>query len=68
MEFRELDGYYFRIKRNDKWMNICFSDLTESEMKEMLENRSADWLKSLCMGLGKRIREIGDELNLSCEG
>ena len=67
MEFRELDGYYFRVKRNGKWCSVCFSDLTENEMKEMLENRNTDWLKSLCIGLGKRIREIGDELNLSCE-
>ncbi len=67
MEFRELDGYYFRVERNGKYRSICFSDLTETEMKEMLENRSTDWLKSLCIGLGKRIREIGDELDLRVE-
>lgn len=29
---RKLDGVYFRIKRNDKWENVCFSDLTEEDM------------------------------------
>lgn len=33
---RELDGYYFRVKREDKWENICFSDLTDEEMDKML--------------------------------
>lgn len=28
---RELDGCYFRIQRDGKWQNICFSDLTEIE-------------------------------------
>lgn len=65
-EFRELDGVYFRIERNGKWQNICFSDLTEEEMTKMLENKSDEWLKSLCKILGKRIREIGDSLGLSC--
>jgi hypothetical protein len=40
--------------------------LTEDEMNQMLENRSIEWLKSICIILGKRIREIGDELDLFC--
>lgn len=63
---RKLDGIYFRIKRNNKWGNCCFSDLTEDEMNQILENRSIEWLKSMCIILGKRIREIGDELDLFC--
>lgn len=26
-----LDGVYFRIKRDNEYHNICFSDLTEEE-------------------------------------
>lgn len=29
MEFRNLDGIYFRVQRNNKLQFICFSDLTE---------------------------------------
>lgn len=61
---RELDGVYFRIKRNDKWDNICFSDLTEEEMNEVLKDKDIEWLKSLCVILGKTLREIGDYFDI----
>lgn len=64
---RELDGYYFRIKRNDKWEAVCFSDMTVEEMQEVLESKDINFIKRLCIGLGKRIRSIGDELNLTTE-
>lgn len=64
---RDLDGYYFRIKRNDKWEAVCFSDMTLEEMEEVLEGKDTVFLKRLCIGLGKRIRKIGDELNLVTE-
>lgn len=44
---RDLDGVYFRIKREEKWDNICFSDLTESEMNEVLKEKDENWTKSL---------------------
>lgn len=62
---RELDGYFFRVERDGKWQNICWSDLTEEEMNKLLENRSVEWLKSLCIGLGKVIRHIGDTLDIT---
>ena len=62
---RGLDGYYFRIKRDGKWQPACFSDLTEEEMMQVLEDKDEEFLRSLCVGLGKRIRFLGDELGLS---
>lgn len=64
---RNLDGVYFRIKRNDKWENVCFSDLTEEEMLSVMTGRNETWLKSLCVVLGKTIKNIGDSLDLVCE-
>lgn len=61
---RELDGVYFRIKRDDKWDNICFSDLTEEEMNEVLKDKDIEWLKSLCIILGKTLKEIGDYFDI----
>lgn len=61
---RELDGVYFRVKRNDKYDNICFSDMTEEEMKDVLQGRDPEWLKSLCIILGKRLKEIGDYFDI----
>lgn len=64
---RNLDGVYFRIKRENEWQNICFSDLTDNEMEEVLQNRSDEWLKNMCKILGKTIRDIGDQLDISME-
>ena len=63
---RNLDGVYFRIKRNEKWENICFSDLTGDEMKEVMAGRSEEWLKNLCIILGQVIRRIGDQFDIVC--
>lgn len=64
---RNLDGIYFRVQRDEKWGNACFSDLTQEEMERVMENRDIDWLKSMCIQLGKTIRRIGDELGIVCE-
>ena len=47
MEKRNLDGIYFRIERNNKFDNVCFSDLTENDMNEVLANKDKEWLVSL---------------------
>lgn len=65
---RELDGYYFRVKRDGRFVNRCFTDLTEEEQKSLLEGRSAEWLTSLCLGLAGIIRTIGDLFDIiNCE-
>lgn len=64
---RNLDGIYFRIKRKDKYENVCFSDLTEDEMDEILKDRDVKWLKSLAKMLGRTIREIGNQFDIICE-
>ena len=64
---RNLDGVYFRIKRDDKWQNICFSDLTDEEMENVMKDRSEEWLRSLCKILGRAIRDIGDQLDIAME-
>lgn len=64
---RNLDGVYFRVKRYGKWDNVCFSDLSETEQVDVLKNKDIDWVKSLCMILGKKIREIGDQFDIVTE-
>lgn len=60
---RGLDGVYFRIGSE----NICFSDLTKEQMYEIMDGRSEEWLKSLCVHLGETIRELGDQFDIMCE-
>ena len=64
---RHLDGVYFRVKRDDEWQDICFSDLTEDERNKMMENRSVKWLQSLCNILANKLKDIGDQFDLMCE-
>ena len=64
---RNLDGVYFRMKRDDKWQNICFSDLSDSEMEEVMQDRPVEWLKSMCKILGHTIKDIGDQLDIVME-
>ena len=61
---RELDGVYFRIKRDGKWQPICFSDLTEEERENVCEGRSAEWLKALAYHLADCIKEIGEQFDI----
>lgn len=48
---RNLDGIYFRIKRGEKFENICFSDLTEEEKDEIMENKPKVWVDSVAYRL-----------------
>ena len=64
---RNLDGVYFRIKRDDKWMNLCFTDLTEEEREEVLKDKSQDFVLQLALIMAKRLREVGDQLGLQCK-
>lgn len=61
---RYLDGCYFRVNRNNKYVSICFSDLTEKEREEILSNRSTDWLKSLCCHLADSLKDIGEQFDI----
>ena len=66
---RNLDGVYFRVKdeKTKTYVNSCFSDLTEEQMNEVLKGRSATWLRSMCIILGKTIKQIGDDLDIVSE-
>lgn len=64
---RRLDGVYFRVKRDGKWQNICFSDLTDEEMDSVMDGRTTEWLRSMCKILGKTIKSIGDQLDIVME-
>lgn len=63
---RDLDGVYFRIKRDGRWQSICFSDLTDEEMDAVLNGQTTIWLMSLCKHLGTAVRRLGDEFDICC--
>ena len=61
---RNLDGVYFRVKRDEAWRNVCFSDLTQEERDEVCKDRSAEWLKELAYIMADTIKSIGDYFDL----
>lgn len=61
---RNLDGCYFRVKRNSKWQNICFSDLNSEEQLEVLKDKDVVFLQRLCLILSDTIKEIGEEFDV----
>ena len=64
---RNLDGAYFRIKRNGKFENICFSDLTDEEIDEILETKDVEWCRSMCKLLAHTLQNIGEEFDIVCK-
>lgn len=64
MTNRNLDGCYFRVKRGDRYENICFSDLTEQEREEVCKDRPAEWLKSLAYHLADSLHNVGDQFDI----
>ena len=67
MKKYNLDGIYFRIKRDNKWENICFSDLTNEERYDIMKDKDAEYLKRVCNELANVIYDIGTEFNIRRE-
>lgn len=55
------------LKEMENGDNVCWSDMTDEERDEQMTNRSEEWLKSLCKGLGNVIHKIGEDLDIACE-
>lgn len=61
---RNLDNAYFRMKINNKWRDVCFSDMTKDEQDEIMKDKNEIWLKKTCKALAKSLRKIGDEFDI----
>lgn len=55
------------LKEMENGTMFCWSDMTDEERDEQMTNRSEEWLKSLCKGLGNVIHKIGEDLDIACE-
>lgn len=68
MKKRELCGIYFRVKRDGKYENICFTDMTEDEQRKILDDDlllSEEDLRNLCLRLAQVVRNLGDMFDIS---
>lgn len=65
MKKRELCGIYFRVKRDGKYENICFTDMTELEQRRAIYDFSQKDLRNMCIVLAGLVRNLGDIFDLS---
>lgn len=68
MKKRELCGIYFRVKRDGKYENICFTDMTEEEQRKILDDDlllSEEDLCNMCLRLAQTVRDLGDRFDIS---
>ncbi len=63
---RNLSGVFYRMERNNKFENIDFADMTQSEMDTVLEKYDRETLIRMCKILGKCIQDIGNYFNIEC--
>ena len=72
---RNLDGIYFRVQRDGKWQNVCYSDMTQRERGEIarkkMENSTpaeqAQWWRSMADLLADQLYDMGEQLGVMCE-
>lgn len=67
MNKRNLDGCYFRVRRGEKYEDLCFSDLTRDEQEAVLKDRSPEFIVGLACHLAEALRKIGDKFDLRGE-
>ncbi len=61
---RNLDGVYYRVKRNGYFEDLCFTDLTLTEQNDLLATLDTEGLKRMCHLMADALRTVGDELNI----
>jgi len=72
---RNLDGIYFRVQRDGKWCNVCYSDLEPHEREEVARKRAknstieerAAWWRSMADLLADALYDMGEQLGVVCE-
>jgi hypothetical protein len=63
-EKRDLDGCYFRVERNGKYENLCFSDMTETERGKVMAGKGVPWFISLSNCLADSLHAFGDAFDV----
>lgn len=72
---RNLDGIYFRVQRDGKWQNVCYSDMEQRERDEIASRRAetstlagqVQWWRSLADILADQLYDMGEQLGVMCE-
>lgn len=63
-KIRSLDNIYFRVQRDDAFMNLSFSDLTKEEQLEILKDKTPEFKEQLAILLAEELYKLGEQLDL----
>ena len=65
-KYRNLSGIFFREKVGDKWLNVCFEELSEKSQDRVLDNPNGNenFVKNLAKNLAETIKTIGDKCDI----
>lgn len=61
---RDLDGCFFRVQRDGKWLSLCWTDLTAEERESFMKDKDAYWLKRMLEYVTEEYRKTGDQLDI----
>lgn len=74
---RNLDGIYFRVQRDGRWQNVCYSDMEQAERDEVARKMEesanvtpeelAAWWRRMADLLADALYDIGEQLGVTCE-
>lgn len=72
---RNLDGVYFRVERDGRWQNVCYSDMTAEERDRMAKTRAASstpeqqatWWRSLADLMADQLYDMGEQFGIEGE-
>lgn len=69
---RNLDGVYFRVEREGRWRNVCYSDMTATERKSVVYDRmsgrslgeQADYYRRLAELMADTLYDMGEQFGI----
>ena len=62
---RNLSGIYMRHQdKSGKWGNICFEDMSETEIDDLILNMNDKYKDNMIKALVRAINDIGEQLDL----
>ena len=59
---RDLDGVYYREKRDGKWTNVCFTDMTDEEQDAVLNKYDVRQLTRMAYIMADVIKNIDEQM------
>ena len=70
-----LAGVYFRVERDGRWQNVCYSDLTADERDEIARKRAehatpeqqAQWWRSMADIIADELYDMGEQFGIMGE-